>query len=58
MNVRCYMLVHQAKRLQSPCYMITNHDASCMPNFMVPSEKVGQNQKLRRVKVKFLFQQI
>merc|ERR1719357_2326224 len=32
-NSRCYMLVHQAKRLQSPCLMITNHDATNMPNF-------------------------
>ena len=32
----CYMLVHQAKRLQSPCVVITNHDASIMPNLQVP----------------------
>lgn len=31
-NKRCYMLVHQAKRLQSPCLLITNHDAGAMPN--------------------------
>ncbi|XP_065064301.1 RNA cytosine-C(5)-methyltransferase NSUN2-like isoform X2 [Rhopilema esculentum] len=30
-NRRCYMLVHQSKRLQSPCCMITNHDASVYP---------------------------
>ena len=29
------MLTHQAKRLQSPCVIITNHDASIIPNFMV-----------------------
>ena len=34
-NSRCYMLVHQAKRLQSPCYIIINHDASCLPNLQV-----------------------
>ena len=34
-NSRCYMLVHQAKRLQSPCVVITNHDASIMPNLKV-----------------------
>ena len=28
---RCYMLVHQAKRLSSPCVMITNHDATVFP---------------------------
>lgn len=37
-NSRCYMLVHQAKRLQSPCYMITNHDAACLPNLQIPSK--------------------
>jgi len=51
-NSRCYMLVHQAKRLQSPCVIITNHDASIMPNLRVsdpknPSEKV--NLKFDRV---------
>ena len=30
-NKRCYMLVHQAKRLKSPCFMVTNHDASVFP---------------------------
>ena len=30
-NKRCYMLVHQAKRLNSPCFMVTNHDASTFP---------------------------
>lgn len=34
-NNRCYMLVHQAKRLSSPNIVITNHDASIMPNFTV-----------------------
>ena len=29
---RCYTLVHQAKRLASPCLLVTNHDASCYPN--------------------------
>lgn len=32
-NNRCYMLVHQAKRLNSPIILITNHDASVLPNF-------------------------
>eukprot|EP00058_Branchiostoma_floridae_P008503 XP_002593991.1 hypothetical protein BRAFLDRAFT_118815 [Branchiostoma floridae] len=36
-NKRCYMLVHQAKRLNSPCFLVTNHDASHMPNMTVPS---------------------
>lgn len=34
-NSRCYMLVHQAKRLNSPSIIITNHDASILPNFIV-----------------------
>lgn len=34
-NKRCYMLVHQAKRLNSPCLLVTNHDASAMPNFQL-----------------------
>ncbi|XP_019640175.1 PREDICTED: tRNA (cytosine(34)-C(5))-methyltransferase-like [Branchiostoma belcheri] len=37
-NKRCYMLVHQAKRLNSPCFLVTNHDASHMPNMTVPAE--------------------
>ena len=46
------MLVHQAKRLQSPCMMITNHDAAIMPNISVtnpenPSEKI--NLKFDRI---------
>lgn len=31
-NKRCYMLMHQLKRLESPNFMIINHDASTMPN--------------------------
>lgn len=34
-NNRCYMLVHQAKRLNSPNILITNHDSSIMPNFII-----------------------
>ncbi|PSN39124.1 tRNA (cytosine(34)-C(5))-methyltransferase [Blattella germanica] len=37
-NNRCYMLVHQAKRLNSPCIIITNHDSAVMPNFTVTNE--------------------
>ncbi|KAG5519581.1 hypothetical protein PMAC_001736 [Pneumocystis sp. 'macacae'] len=32
---RAYMLVHQVKRLNSPCMIVTNHDASKLPNFFV-----------------------
>ncbi|XP_069676058.1 tRNA (cytosine(34)-C(5))-methyltransferase [Periplaneta americana] len=38
-NSRCYMLVHQAKRLNSPCIVITNHDSAVMPNFTVTDEE-------------------
>ncbi|XP_037935089.1 tRNA (cytosine(34)-C(5))-methyltransferase [Teleopsis dalmanni] len=33
-NNRCYMLVHQAKRLNSPCFVVTNHDSSFFPNLL------------------------
>ena len=32
-NKRCYMLVHQSKRLHSCSTIITNHDAGGMPTF-------------------------
>ncbi|XP_040209456.1 RNA cytosine C(5)-methyltransferase NSUN2 isoform X1 [Rana temporaria] len=34
-NKRCYLLVHQAKRLSSPCVMVVNHDASSIPRLLV-----------------------
>ncbi|KAB0369616.1 hypothetical protein FD755_018609 [Muntiacus reevesi] len=34
-NKRCYLLVHQAKRLGSPCIMVVNHDASCIPRLQM-----------------------
>jgi len=43
-NSRCYMLTHQAKRLQSPCVLITNHDASIMPNLLVNKDGVGDEE--------------
>ncbi|KAM4549650.1 RNA cytosine C(5)-methyltransferase NSUN2 [Fundulus diaphanus] len=36
-NKRCYLLVHQAKRLNSPCIMVVNHDASCIPTLQLDS---------------------
>ena len=33
---RCYMMVHQVKRLQSPCTLITQEDATCFPKLYVP----------------------
>jgi 16S rRNA C967 or C1407 C5-methylase (RsmB/RsmF family) len=29
---RSYMLVHQTKRLQSPCLVVTNHEAQLFPS--------------------------
>lgn len=34
-NNRCYMLVHQAKRMNSPCFVVTNHDSAFFPNLLV-----------------------
>uniref|UniRef100_T1IHK3 tRNA (cytosine(34)-C(5))-methyltransferase n=1 Tax=Strigamia maritima TaxID=126957 RepID=T1IHK3_STRMM len=45
-NKRCYMLVHQAKRLHSPCFLITNHDASSMPNIRMINDK-GETHNLK-----------
>lgn len=40
-NKRCYLLVHQSlKRLNSPCCLISNSDASFMPNIMMPDVSV------------------
>ncbi|KAL1115524.1 hypothetical protein AAG570_007553 [Ranatra chinensis] len=38
-NSRCYMLVHQAKRLNSPSIAITNHDSSTMPNLYLGGQE-------------------
>ena len=38
---RVLYCVVQVKRLQSPCILITNHDASIMPNFQVPPAVCG-----------------
>ncbi|KPJ19129.1 tRNA (cytosine(34)-C(5))-methyltransferase [Papilio machaon] len=38
-NSRCYMLVHQAKRLNSPCILITNHDSALMPALVTTDNK-------------------
>ncbi|ORY85442.1 S-adenosyl-L-methionine-dependent methyltransferase [Protomyces lactucae-debilis] len=44
---RAYMLVHQLKRLNSPNLLVTNHDATCIPNFLV--DKEGTPQKFDRI---------
>ncbi|XP_067006255.2 tRNA (cytosine(34)-C(5))-methyltransferase [Anabrus simplex] len=45
-NNRCYMLVHQAKRLNSPCIVITNHDSAVLPNFTVTNEE-GKKETMK-----------
>ncbi|CAO0800591.1 unnamed protein product [Mucor circinelloides] len=40
---RSHMLVHQSKRLQSPCFMATNHDGAHFPNIHVPREDGAPN---------------
>ncbi|KAK1126126.1 hypothetical protein K0M31_004767 [Melipona bicolor] len=45
-NNRCYMLVHQAKRLNSPIILITNHDASVLPNFTI-TKSDGTKERLK-----------
>ncbi|XP_064466937.1 RNA cytosine C(5)-methyltransferase NSUN2-like isoform X2 [Ornithodoros turicata] len=37
-NKRCYMLVHQAKRLRSTACLVTNHDAAAMPNISITKD--------------------
>lgn len=47
-NSRCYMLVHQAKRLNSPCIIITNHDSAVMPNFKITDpENPSQTKQMK-----------
>ena len=46
-NSRCYMLVHQAKRLQSPSVIITNHDAAIMPNLQITSDDGATKMNLK-----------
>ncbi|XP_055374826.1 tRNA (cytosine(34)-C(5))-methyltransferase [Condylostylus longicornis] len=49
-NNRCYMLVHQAKRLNSPCIVVTNHDSAFLPN-MIQTNPNGKKQILKFDKV-------
>ena len=43
------MLVHQAKRLSSPCVIITNHDAAIMPNIMTSPQHDSTPLRFDRV---------
>lgn len=46
-NKRCYMLVHQAKRLNSPCTLITNSEAGQFPNLFTSEEDDGPLKLLK-----------
>ncbi|XP_034489569.1 tRNA (cytosine(34)-C(5))-methyltransferase [Drosophila innubila] len=50
-NNRCYMLVHQAKRLNSPCLLVTNHDSSFFPNLLQTDPTTGQKSILKFNKI-------
>ncbi|CAO3616776.1 unnamed protein product [Mucor hiemalis] len=41
---RSHMLVHQSKRLQSPCFMATNHDGAHFPNIHVPRDDTPEGE--------------
>ncbi|XP_053694961.1 tRNA (cytosine(34)-C(5))-methyltransferase-like [Sabethes cyaneus] len=45
-NNRCYMLVHQAKRLGSACCLVTNADSAKFPDLKVKNE-AGELEDLR-----------
>ncbi|CAG9766447.1 unnamed protein product [Ceutorhynchus assimilis] len=45
-NKRCYMLVHQAKRLNSPCVAVINHDSAMLPN-MYETLPDGSKQQIQ-----------
>ncbi|KAI8589072.1 NOL1/NOP2/Sun domain family, member 2 [Geranomyces variabilis] len=44
---RCYMLVKQAKRLQSPCLMVTNHDGQQFPSIYYSGKDSDRQHALR-----------
>ncbi|CAF0718983.1 unnamed protein product [Brachionus calyciflorus] len=49
-NKRCYLLMHQLKRLESPNFMIINHDSSSLPNFRIDlNENLNKNVMYDRI---------
>lgn len=48
-NKRCYMLMHQLKRLESPNFMIVNQDASSLPNLRVGTGTASANLTYDRI---------
>ena len=43
---RAYTLVHQAKRLQTPTLLVTNHDAQVFPRILVKSDRAEKSALL------------
>lgn len=46
---RCYLLVHQCKRLRSPCLVVVNHDASMLPTLHLREAGASAPLKFDRV---------
>lgn len=55
---RSYTLVHQAKRLNSPCLLVTNHDASQFPRLDVKEEVVDRSGDTMEVDGPLMFDRI
>uniref|UniRef100_A0A1L8DS14 tRNA (cytosine(34)-C(5))-methyltransferase n=1 Tax=Nyssomyia neivai TaxID=330878 RepID=A0A1L8DS14_9DIPT len=45
-NNRCYMLVHQAKRLNSPCFLVTNEDSERFPDLLCTNKESGKVENM------------
>ncbi|XP_059619990.1 tRNA (cytosine(34)-C(5))-methyltransferase [Phlebotomus argentipes] len=46
-NSRCYMLVHQAKRLNSPCFLVTNEDSERFPDLQCTNRETGKMENMQ-----------
>ncbi|XP_055694832.1 tRNA (cytosine(34)-C(5))-methyltransferase [Lutzomyia longipalpis] len=46
-NSRCYMLVHQAKRLNSPCFLVTNEDSERFPDLLCTNKESGKVENMQ-----------
>ena len=43
---RCFILIHQTQRLQSPCVLVTNHDAAQFPSISLNTvNEVGARRR-------------
>ncbi|VDN12012.1 unnamed protein product [Dibothriocephalus latus] len=45
---RCYMMIHQVKRLQSPCVLLTEEDAAIYPRIFVDSPSNPNEKRILR----------